>query len=50
MNEEDFWQIVAQGLRRSDFEWLEPLRASVSSIVVFGCWDNGDTVRQCRES
>ena len=50
MNEEDFWRIVAQGLLRSDFEWLEPLRASVSSIIVFGCWDNGDTVRQCRES
>jgi SAM-dependent methyltransferase len=50
MCERDFWQIVAQGLARSDFEWLTPLRAFVSSIIVFGCWDNGDTVRKCRES
>jgi SAM-dependent methyltransferase len=49
MHEKDFWQIVAQGLERSDFEWLEPLRAFVSSIIVFGCWDDGDTVRHCRE-
>jgi SAM-dependent methyltransferase len=49
MYEKDFWQIVAQGLLRSDFEWLEPLRAFVSSIIVFGCWDNGDTHRGCRE-
>jgi hypothetical protein len=49
-NEEDFWQIVAQGLLRSDFEWLEPLRARVSSIIVFGCWDDGDTDRACREA
>jgi SAM-dependent methyltransferase len=49
MHEKDFWQIVAQGLVRSDFEWLEPLRAVVSSLIVFGCWDDGDTVRQCRE-
>lgn len=49
MYEKDFWQIVAQGLLRSDFEWLEPLRASVSSIIIFGCWDNGDTNRGCRE-
>jgi SAM-dependent methyltransferase len=47
--DKDFWQVVAQGLLRSDFEWLKPLRASVSSIIVFGCWDNGDTVRGCRE-
>ena len=45
-----FWQIVAQGLLRSDFEWLQPLRASVSSIIVFGCWDDGDTDRGCREA
>jgi SAM-dependent methyltransferase len=50
MYEKDFWQIVAQGLLRSDFEWLEALRASVSSIIIFGCWDNGDTDRGCRES
>jgi SAM-dependent methyltransferase len=50
MYEKDFWQIVAQGLLRSDFEWLEPLRAFVSSIIVFGCWDNGDTNRGCREA
>lgn len=50
MYEKDFWQIVAQGLLRSDFEWLEPLRAFVSSIIVFGCWDDGDTDRQCREA
>jgi SAM-dependent methyltransferase len=49
MCEKDFWQIVAQGLVRSDFEWLEPLKACVSSIVVFGCWDNGCTNRGCRE-
>jgi SAM-dependent methyltransferase len=40
---------VAQGLLRSDFEWLEPLRTLVSSIVVFGCWDDGRTNRGCRE-
>ena len=50
MCEKDFWRIVAQGLLRSDFEWLEPLRAFVSSIIVFGCWDNGDTDRCCREA
>ena len=50
MHEKDFWQIVAQGLLRSDFEWLQPLRASVSSIIVFGCWDDGDTDRGCREA
>jgi hypothetical protein len=49
MYEREFWQIVAQGLLRSDFEWLEPLRAFVSSIIIFGCWDNGDTNRGCRE-
>ncbi len=49
MHEKDFWQIVAPSLARSDFEWLEPLRAFVSSIIVFGCWDDGDTNRQCRE-
>jgi SAM-dependent methyltransferase len=49
MNEKGFWQIVAQGLLKSDFEWLEPLRAFVSSIIIFGCWDNGDTNRGCRE-
>ncbi len=50
MYEKDFWQIVARGLVRSHFEWLEPLRASVSSIIVFGCWDDGDTDRGCREA
>ena len=50
MNERDFWQIVAQGLLKSDFEWLEPLGASVSSIIVFGCWDDGDADRCCREA
>ena len=50
MCEKDFWQIVAQGLQRSDFEWLEPLGAFVSSIVVFGCWDDGGTNRKCREA
>jgi hypothetical protein len=49
MYEKDFWQIVAQGLLRSDFEWLEPLSAFVSSIIVFGCWDDGGTNRGCRE-
>jgi SAM-dependent methyltransferase len=49
MYEKGFWQIVAQGLLRSDFEWLKTLRASVSSIIIFGCWDNGDTNRGCRE-
>jgi len=49
MYEKDYWQIVAHGLLRSDFEWLEALRASVSSIIIFGCWDNGDTHRGCRE-
>lgn len=49
MYEEDFWQIVAQGLLKTDFEWLQPLRAFVSSIIVFGCWDNGDANRGCRE-
>jgi hypothetical protein len=49
MYEKKFWRIVAQGLLKSDFEWLEPLRAFVSSIVIFGCWDNGDTNRGCRE-
>ena len=49
MYEKDFWQIMAQGLLRSDFEWLEPLRAFVSSLVIFGCWDNGDAHRGCRE-
>jgi len=48
--DKDFWQIVAQGLLRSDFEWLQPLRASVSSIIVFGCWDDGDADRGCREA
>jgi SAM-dependent methyltransferase len=50
MYENDFWQIVAQGLLKSDFEWLEPLGASVSSIIVFGCWDDGDADRCCREA
>lgn len=50
MYEKDFWQVVAQGLLRSDFEWLEALRASVASIIVFGCWDDGDTDRGCREA
>ena len=50
MVERDFWQIVAQGLLRSDFEWLEPLKAFVSSLIVFGCWDDGDTNRGCREA
>lgn len=49
MYEKDFWQIVAQGLVRSEFEWLEPLSAFVSSVIVFGCWDDGDTNRGCRE-
>jgi len=49
MCEKDIWQIVAQDLRRIDFEWLEPLKAFVSSIIVFSCWDDGDTNRQCRE-
>jgi SAM-dependent methyltransferase len=50
MVERDFWHIVAQGLLRSDFEWLEPLKAFVSSLIVFGCWDDGDTDRGCREA
>jgi hypothetical protein len=50
MYENGFWQIVAQGLLRSDFEWLEPLKSSVSSLIVFGCWDDGDTDRGCREA
>jgi len=49
MCEQDFWQIVAPGLLKSDLEWLEALRASVSSIIIFGCWDDGDTNRGCRE-
>jgi SAM-dependent methyltransferase len=50
MCEEEFWQIVAQGLERSDFEWLEPLGASMSSLIVLGCWDDGDANRKCREA
>jgi SAM-dependent methyltransferase len=50
MHARGFWQIVAQGLARDDFEWLEPLGAFVSSIVVFGCWDDGGANRGCRES
>jgi SAM-dependent methyltransferase len=50
MHDEGFWRIVAQGLERGHFEWLEPLRAFASSIIVFGCWDDGDTARQCREA
>jgi SAM-dependent methyltransferase len=50
MCEEQFWQIVAQDLERSDFEWLALLGASVSSLIVFGCWDDGDANRQCREA
>jgi len=49
MYEDDFWQIVAHGLVRSDFEWLAPLKAFVSSVVVFGCWDDGGANRGCRE-
>jgi len=48
--ENDFWRIVAQGLHRGDLAWLQPLRGTVSDIVVFGCWDDGDAIRQCRES
>jgi SAM-dependent methyltransferase len=47
--EDDFWQIVAVGLQRSDFTWLEPLRPVVDRTIVFGCWDDGETIRQCRE-
>jgi SAM-dependent methyltransferase len=50
MGEKDFWKIVAQGLVQSDFEWLKPLGAFVSSLVVFGCWDNGDADTGCREA
>ena len=49
VHDNDFWEIMAQGLLRSDFEWLRPLRASVSKIIVFGCWDDGDAIRGCRE-
>jgi SAM-dependent methyltransferase len=48
--EDGFWQTVAQGLVRRDFAWLQPLRGTVSDIVVFGCWDDGETDRQCREA
>ena len=41
---------MAQGLVRRDFAWLQPLRGTVSDIVVFGCWDDGETDRQCREA
>jgi hypothetical protein len=41
---------VAQGLLRSDFEWLEPLKTFVPSLIVFGCWDDGDKARGCREA
>ena len=50
MVDRDFWHIVAQGLLRSDLEWLEPLKAFVSSLIVFGCEDDGDTNRRCREA
>ena len=50
MVERDFWRIVAQGLLRSEFEWLESLKAFVSSLIAFGCWDDGDTKRGCREA
>jgi SAM-dependent methyltransferase len=49
-HEDDFWQIVAAGLRLSDLIWLEPLRPVVDRIIVFGCWDDGGASRQCRES
>jgi SAM-dependent methyltransferase len=49
VDEEGFWQIAASNLARTDFEWLEPLGALVSSIIVFGCWDDGEAIRQCRE-
>jgi hypothetical protein len=48
--ENDFWRIVAQGLHKGDFAWLQPLRGTVSDIVVFGCSDDGDMDRQCREA
>jgi hypothetical protein len=50
MYERDFWQVVAQGLLKSDFEWLAPLRARVSGLIVFGCWDDGSANRRCREA
>jgi len=49
MCETDFWQVVAPGLVKGDFSWLEPLRGVVSRLIVFGCWDDGGTNRQCRE-
>jgi len=49
VHEQPFWQIVAPGLLSSDFDWLRALRGAVSSIIVFGCWDDGDTNRACRE-
>jgi SAM-dependent methyltransferase len=45
----EFWQVVAQGLEPNTFDWLGPLRDAVFRIIVFGCWDDGDTTRQCRE-
>jgi SAM-dependent methyltransferase len=52
MMEQDsaFWELVAAGLVKSDFEWLLPLRAPVSRIIVFGCWDDGAANRGCREA
>jgi hypothetical protein len=41
---------VAQGLLRSEYEWLKPLKTIVSSIIIFGCWDNGGANRGCREA
>jgi SAM-dependent methyltransferase len=50
MVESGFWQIVAHGLLRSEFEWLQPLKAFVSCLIVFGCWDDGNNNRGCREA
>ena len=47
--ERDFWQIIGLGILKREFEWLRPLRDSVSSVVVIGCWDQGDTNGTCSE-
>lgn len=48
--ERDFWEIVGPRILRSEFEWLKPLTASVSSVIVFGCWEAGETNGGCREA
>jgi hypothetical protein len=47
--ERDFWQIIGLGILKKEFEWVGPLRDSVSSVVVIGCWDQGDTSGTCSE-